>query len=427
MKHYVKCKPVLMLGLLVGVLMWSNGAMAQSADAESIQKMQRLIEQQQGQLDAQEKAIENLKNQLQDLSKAAPQNPTSAEKLPTLQDMIKPGSDKVGVQIYGQVNRGVLYVDDGNDSEFYHVDNDNSSTRLGINAKTRTGGDLEVGAKFEVQFESNSSSEVSQTALSAGTDNFTKRHLDLFFESKRFGKLSMGQGDTASNGTSEVDLSGTSLIGYSDVETVAGGMFFFDATANILSTTAVGKVFNNMDGLSRKDRLRYDTHSFNGFVLSVSAVEEKAEDIALQYNKVFPGFKLSAAAAYANIDSTPVDDQLNGSVSVLLNSGINATFAAGVQNMQASGRDDPIFYYAKLGYKWKHFDFGPTAGSFDFGTHNDVAINDDEANTFGLQFVQELTNWRTELYLGYRYFNLERNGTDFEDINAFFGGARIRF
>lgn len=427
MRHYVEFNIVLMLGFLLGVLMWSNGALAQSADTETTQKMQRLIEQQQVQLDAQEKAIEDLKNQLRNLSKAAPQKPTPTEKLPTLQDMIKPGSDKVGVQIYGQVNRGVLYVDDGNDSEFYHVDNDNSSTRLGINAKSKTGGDLEVGAKFEVQFESNSSSEVSQTALSAGTDNFTKRHLDLFFESKRFGKLSMGQGDTASNGTSEVDLSGTSLIGYSDVETVAGGMFFFDATANSLSTTTVGKVFNNMDGLSRKDRLRYDTPSFYGFVLSASAVEEKAEDIALRYNKTFPGFKLSAATAYANIDDTTVDDQLNGSVSVLLNSGLNATIAAGSQNMQASGRDDPTFYYAKLGYKWKHFDIGPTAVSFDYGTHNDVAQNDDEADTFGLQFVQELTNWRTELYLGYRYFELEKKGKDFEDINVFFGGARIRF
>jgi len=85
MKHYVKCKLVLMLGLLVGVLMFSNGASAQETDAESIQKMQRLTEQQQGQLDAQEKAIEDLKNQLQDLSKATPQKPTSTEKLPTLQ------------------------------------------------------------------------------------------------------------------------------------------------------------------------------------------------------------------------------------------------------------------------------------------------------------------------------------------------------
>jgi len=74
-----------MLGLLVGVLMFSNGASAQETDAESIQKMQRLTEQQQGQLDAQEKAIEDLKNQLQDLSKATPQKPTSTEKLPTLQ------------------------------------------------------------------------------------------------------------------------------------------------------------------------------------------------------------------------------------------------------------------------------------------------------------------------------------------------------
>jgi len=411
--------------LLVSV--WGSRVRAQPVDARTLEKMQRLIEQQQSQLDAQAQAIAELKEQLQALSKAAQPSAATAEKLPSLQGVVKPGSDKVDVQLYGQVNRGVMYVDDGNDSDFYHVDNDNSSTRLGINAKTRTGGDLEVGARFEVQYESNSSSAVSQKSNSAGPDNFTQRHLDFFLESKRFGKLSIGQGNTASNETSEVDLSGTSLIGYSSVEDVAGGMFFFDKTTNSLSTATVGSVFNNMDGLSRKDRLRYDTPEFFGFALAGSAVEDNAEDVALWYNRKFPGFKLAGAVAYANPGSTSVDNQLNGSVSILLDSGFNATFAAGNQYMRASGRDDATFYYGKLGYVQKYFDIGPTALSLDYGRNNDVAQNDDEADSFGFQFVQNLTDWRTELYLGYRHFSLDRTGKDFEDINAVMGGGRIKF
>lgn len=406
---------------------WSSLVLAQSVDTRTIEKMQRLIEQQQSQLDAQAKAIEDMKKQLQALSRAAQPSAATAEKLPSLQNIVKPGSDKVDVQLYGQVNRGVMYVDDGNDSDFYHVDNDNSSTRLGINAKTRTGGDLEVGARFEVQYESNSSASVSQTSNSTGPDNFTQRHLDFFLESKRFGKLSMGQGNTASNETSEVDLSGTSLIGYSDPETVAGGIFFFDKTTSSLSATTVASVFNNMDGLSRKDRLRYDTPELLGFVLAGSAVENNAEDVALWYNRKFSGIKLAGAVAYANPGSSSVDNQLNGSVSILLDGGFNATFAAGNQYMRASGREDATFYYAKLGFVRKYFDIGPTALSVDYGRHNDVVQNDDEADTFGFQFVQNLADWRTELYLGYRNYSLDSKGKDFEDINAVLGGGRIKF
>jgi len=42
----------------------------------------------------------------------------------------------------------------------------------------------------------------------AGPNNFTERKLEIYFDSKRLGRLWLGQGDTASNGTSEVDLSG---------------------------------------------------------------------------------------------------------------------------------------------------------------------------------------------------------------------------
>lgn len=426
-RKYARFYICLVTSVFLLVSVWGSRVQAQSVNAQTLEKMQRLIEQQQSQLDAQAKAIEDLKKQLQALSKAAQPAAAAAEKLPSLQNVVKPGSDKVDVQLYGQVNRGVMYADDGNDSDFYQVDNDNSSTRLGIKAKTKTGGDLEAGAWFEVQFESNSTNDISQISGSVGGNSFTERHLDFFLESKRFGKLSVGQGNTASNETSEVDLSGTSLVGYSDVELIAGSMLFFDKNTSSLSGTTVGSVVNNMDGLSRKDRLRYDTPELFGFTLAGSAVENNAEDIALWYNNKFPGFKLSGAVAYANPGSTSVDNQLNGSVSILLSGGFNATFAAGNQYMRASGRDDATFYYGKVGLVRSYFDIGPTALSVDYGRYNDVARNGDEADAFGCQFVQNLTEWRTELYLGYRNFSLDRTGEDFEDINVVLGGGRIRF
>ena len=56
---------------------------------------------------------------------------------------------------------------------------------------------------IEVQFESNSSADGSQDdTRGVGSNSFTERKIEIFANHKRFGQLWLGQGDTASNGTS---------------------------------------------------------------------------------------------------------------------------------------------------------------------------------------------------------------------------------
>ncbi|MFC1816428.1 hypothetical protein ACFL0M_10935 [Thermodesulfobacteriota bacterium] len=206
------------------------------SDSETLIRLERLIKQQQAQIDTQAKAIENLKNQIKMLPRQAEQKPVSAQASATAEKVVKSSSDKVNVQLYGQVNRGVLYTNDGNDDYFYHVDNDNSSTRIGILGKSNVSSDISVGTKIEVEFQSNPGNEVDQNNQNGvGANNFKKRHFDLYFQSKRFGKLSFGFGDTASNSTSEVDLSGTAVIGYSAAQDMAGGQLFYDSGTASLS------------------------------------------------------------------------------------------------------------------------------------------------------------------------------------------------
>ena len=40
--------------------------------------------------------------------------------------------NKLNIKLYGQVNKAVLFSDDGNNGNTYLVDNDNSSTRIGV-------------------------------------------------------------------------------------------------------------------------------------------------------------------------------------------------------------------------------------------------------------------------------------------------------
>lgn len=415
MKRRFWSKAVITMVVMTGFLAGSIST-APAADEATIKELKKMIEMQQKQIDM-------LKQKVDELGKTA----VAPEAVP--QQVVKSGNKTASVKLYGQVDRGVLVSDDGNDTDTYFVDNDNSSTRIGLLGKADVSDDLLVGTKFEVQFESNSSSAVNQNdKRNVGPNNFTERHFDFYIQSKTLGKLSVGQGDTASNGTSEVDLSGTSLVGYSSISDMAGGILFYDDDTDTLSGTDVGDAFSNMDGLSRDDRVRYDTPTFAGFYASTSFIADDAIDVALRYSGKFNGFKLAAALAYAwPDDARSFDDQFNGSVSMLLDCGFSATFAAGGRNYDGSDRDDPYFYYGKLGYQWKPFSVGLTAVSFDYGSYDDINADDDDADTFGIQFVQKVTDWSSEFYMGYRWHKLDRDGTDYDNVSALLTGARFKF
>ena len=66
----------------------------------------------------------------------------------------------VSFKISGQINRAVEHVDNGVDSEWFHVDNDNSSTRFRFVGSEEIGHGMTVGIVWETQFESNSSSTI---------------------------------------------------------------------------------------------------------------------------------------------------------------------------------------------------------------------------------------------------------------------------
>jgi hypothetical protein len=389
-------------------------------------ELERVIKAQQAQLAAQAKILEKMQKEIGSLAKS------DGGKGFVTTGLAKSGSDKVGLKIYGQVNRAMLYANDGNNSDVYHVDNDSSSTRIGLTGSVQATKDLAIGTKIEVQFESNSTGDVNQSQNTAtiSSNSFTERHLDLWFDHKQFGKLSLGQGSTASDGTSESDLSGTSLIGYASVSDIAGGISF--ATSGTGATTGnptIGTVYSDMDGLSRDDRIRYDAPSMAGIGLSTSWVDGGEWDAAVRFNRQFSSLKLASSVGYANPSGTSstVSKQLGGSASILHEGGLNATFAAGKRYMKVTGRNDPDFQYFKLGYIAQLTKLGSTAFAIDYGQYDQVAQNNDNADSYGLMFVQNFTNWGTEVYGGYRNYDLSRTGVALDDVDAVLMGARVKF
>jgi predicted porin len=413
---------------------WAGPAGA--ADDAMLQRMEALIRQQQAQIEAQAQAIEELKQQVNAMAreqetivKEVAQKPEPTPPPAEAANVVTNQSEKVKIQAYGQVNRAVLAADDGDSSDYYNVDNDNSSSRVGLLGSVAANDDLTIGARMEFEYQSNPSNVVNQLNKEPDGASFDDRWIDLQIASKRFGKLYLGKGSTASDNTSEVDLSGTDVIGYSSVVDMAGGILFYDKDTDALSTVKVSDAFSNFDGLGRRNRIRYDTPEFWGFTLSASAPSDGG-DVALRYAaKWGEALKFAAAAAYANPKAfdDAVDDQYAGSASVLHDSGLSLTVAGGMQELEDDDRDDPVFYYGKIGYRHAFFDVGESRFSVDYNHTDDLAQDGDDADSVGLQFVQDFSRWGTEFYLGYRWHALDRDDADFDDINAVMSGLRVKF
>ena len=239
----------------------------------------------------------------------------------------------VKVKVYGQVNRALLWADDGDESKLYFVDNKNSSTRFGIDAKAAVEGGMTAGGKFEAELQSNSSTDVNQ--LEEKTDAVLKERIMEVWLEGAFGKVSIGQGDTASNKSAEVDLSGTEVIAYSSVEDLAGGIFFYDEAAassarsrsRTSSTTSTGSAATTACATTR--RASAASRRRPPWVRRNSGTPRCAT--------AAPSARRSWAAAvayadYGDLDKT-VDGQISGSASVLLPFGLSLTGAAGQKQL----------------------------------------------------------------------------------------------
>jgi hypothetical protein len=356
------------------------------------------------------------------------------------------------VQVYGQVSRTLLYADDGTQSKWFHVDNEASGTRLGVTGTGQAMPTLRYGFRLEWDFQSNESQRATfgpanpasdSPASSVGTGNgqgFSERHADAWLEGA-WGRLNIGQGDGASNGATESDLSGTGMangIGVADI----GGGFQYRTSAAALSGLTVGASINQQDFESRYDRLMYVTPTFGGFRAQVShgqkaggtAVGTVGGTLDVKEASVWYGGKmgglgeLAAALGWSSKDGTPTttkDEYIGGSISWLHGSGINLTYSY-------SSRDNPVaigaasrdstFNYLKLG--WKR---GAHAVAVDWAKGEDFVTVGDEATMYGIGYVWNPVRW-LEIYAAYKIHSAQTTAAgDLEDVKIGHVGTRIRF
>jgi TolA-binding protein len=432
-----------------------SGYAAAGSGPGSAYDLERMVKEQQKQLDTQAGEIAELKEQLKALlgttekNKEALAAKVDKEEIENLKidRMVSSGNKNVDVSLYGQINRAGLWADNGDSSNVYFVDNKFSTTRMGLDATVKATNDLTIGGKIEYEIISNISNQVNQFDQNIKGE-FNHRHTFVYLKSEDLGKLSLGHTSTASDGTAEMDLSGTKVVSYSAINFFAGGQLWYDP--DVTSSSAIensdthiveenreedfnalhiDQTVNNMDGLSRKDLVRYDSPSFSGFSLAGAAIEDGAFDAAARYQRKFGESTVAAALAWATPgDLAKWDNQYDGSISFLHGSGFNITLAGGQQDYDDKVKsDDPAYWYGKLGYRAGFFPQGESAFAVDYGRWKDFFQSGDEVDSIGVAFVQNIRDWGTEFYLSYRWHSLDRDNADYDDINGVMAGARVKF
>lgn len=263
--------------------------------------------------------------------------------------MLAPAAQALDFKVSGQVSRMLVMPDDAAGDEWQFQDIGWSGSRFRFTGSEQADNGLTWGFRYEIQAVTNAPG-VDGSTLERSTNKQDNRYQDLYV-SGGFGKISLGKGDGASNGATEADLSGTALSSTSNLQDNWSG-YALDT-----SGTTWGDVYKMFDGLSRQNRVRYDTPNFSGVSAAFSVNQGNASEIALRYMGEFGGNKLRAAiftAQAADVSPTLDGDDLMGlSASLLLNNGFNFTvaYSESEENDNPGANEEREATFFKVGYK----------------------------------------------------------------------------
>ena len=363
----------------------------------------------------------------------------------------------VKYKLSGQVNRALVANDDGQQSDVQFVDNTSSGTRWRLTGSEEIGNGQKVGFNWEWQ---NGSNQNGSMRSAPGGDSQTMRKAEVWF-SGGWGKVSLGQGDGAGNGTTEVDLSDTWNVAYTGRDSFGGAIAWRTSSGGTLPagdpafsldpddgslTFSSGKLthsdtFNHWDAFSRYDRVRYDSPALGPVTLAVSAGQQDLYEGAARWSQGIGGGQISAGLFYGQ-QAGKVDSRYGGSIAYLFSFGLSLQAAyAENKDVVAAGASQITSknWYTKIGYKW-----GNNAVSVSYGESEDA--NQDLATAtaaalgsgdgsgwkdkgFQIGFNHNIPKAKVDLYAGINGNTLDTptGVPDVDDIFTFVVGTKLKF
>ena len=260
-------------------------------------------------------------------------------------------SRRLFLTMYGQIDRALLFWNDGFDKGTHGVDNQTSSSRFGFAGHATIKPGWTAGYRLELDIGSPSSSDTfngSGGELGLTTTPFIRQsYRDLV--SKDLGRLAVGFQSPATDDITIINLG--SQINDAAVHFNNA----FKVRLDLLSPPIVadltwGKIAHNVGSL-RGNFIRYDTPILYGFMLS-TARNDDVWDVALRYQTASNGFRFAGGFGYMKDEALRFQD-VKGSASLIhVPTGLYLSVAGGwrdaTHTVPVDG-GDAYFYYAQVG------------------------------------------------------------------------------
>ena len=368
------------------------------------------------------------------------------------------GNRRMSLTVSGQVSRSILYWNDGDDSGTYAgLDNHNQSTRFVFSGNAKIRPDLTAGFEFMTEWAGGArTSNVSQTnvdgaisgqnQLSPSADGILAvRTANWWLEDKHWGRVTVGRINVGGP-VGTIDLGGISTVAHFSPGLVGGGF--------VVAGGSLGSVVGPTYGGDRIEGIRYDTATLGGFLGQLTWGEDDVWSASLRYAGEHGGFRIAAGIGYQeqDLNNAPggLDTGMTGSLAVPAaadpTTRAESEWSGSLALMHvASGLfiqghyarsdffngTDARFWMVQGGITKNWFGLGNTSLYGEFGNAEDYAkssavLNASDVDFFGVGAVQQIDAAAMEIFLGWRRFEVDRNGVS-QDLDLVHGGARIRF
>ena len=401
---------------------------------------------------------------------------------------VRKGNRKVTLEVSGQVDRLLLIWNDGKNSDAAIEDNSYDSSQIRMKGTAQMMPGWKAGFYWEIEARDAAANGVTQTSETGGrgtdssTGSINMRQENVFVESEKFGRVTIGLQNDATKNLTFINLSGA----MSNPQNYYAAAFKVRGTDGSSSNFSWANLSNALDG-SRQELVRYDSPQIYGFILSTSWGQNDIWDAALRYQKEWNSVRVAAGIGYAywgeqncgdhpttatnngltgaclpvnnnadQIASNTKTEIVSGSASAMhVPTGLYVAFAAGTRHFTNPSftvkNNDAQYAWGQAGITKKFFDVGPTTFYGEYGDYRDFGIGDftaagqkgliltgSDVTRWGVGFTQTFDRAALDLYVNYVHYSADLNASttgaapvasklQTEDWDGVYTGARIKF
>jgi hypothetical protein len=368
------------------------------------------------------------------------------------------GNRRVSLTVSGQVSTALMAWNDGENSDTYVVDNvPSGGTFFAFSGSAKINPSLTAGYNVTIALDTGSRSHqvnANDDDGTTGAGNLTTGPrstggfdtdivltlANWYLDHSQLGRITVGRINTATAGTTTVDLGGAGVIANAQVGYWQRG--FTDPNTGQTWANLLGGNTVNGSSLSRANAISYTSPTVGGLSVSAAWGENDVWDAAVRYAGEFSGFRVAAALGYAsNLSGLgdvseergvtaggPQPTQIKGSASILhVATGLYLTGAYIDQDNDNPARDNTTLWYVQGGIAKNWTGLGNTVVYGEYTQIDNAFDNISDSTVFGVGIVQHIDAAAMELFLAYRQYSADWGNVSANDFDIVMGGARIRF